>query len=563
MDIKKHIARIVCKAITSIYGEQLKTTDISEIVEVEVPNNKEYGDYATNVAMKLAKILHQPPIKIANDIANRIKETPELSEHFARIDVAPPGFINMTSSQKVLAEIMKMIVREDTNYGRGIIGEGKKAIVEFVSANPTGPLHIGHARNAVVGDSIARLLEAVGYDVSREYYFNDAGVQMKKLGESLRTRYLQQLGEDVPFPEDGYKGDYMVEIAKDFVKQYSSSQKDNENTQIFTDFAVKDILKTIEDDLRDLRIQFDNWFTETSLHKSGKVTETLEKLKSLGKLYEQDGAWWLRSSEKGDEKDRVVIKSDGEKTYLAPDIAYHDDKFGRGFDMIVNLFGADHHSYIDRLKAAVEFLGYDSSKLKCIIYQMVTLLRNGERTKLSTRSGEFITIREMIQEIGTDVIRFFLNMRSADSQMVFDWELAKDTSMNNPVFYVQYAHARFCSLFNKAKEMGIEWEGIDKSDISLLSTAEEKDMIKKMADLPTLVEESAAHLEPHHLTLYARELAGLFHQFFTIGTKDPDYRIIIPDNMLLTQARLSLIYCLRIVIRNTLTILGITAPERM
>lgn len=563
MDLNKSVYEIVLKNLKESFGNDLQDINLEDLLEVSVPNNKEHGDYATNVAMKLAKNLRQPPAKIAETLVNKINSDSENSSFFSKIEIVNPGFINFTLNENLYKDIMFNIFRQDSQYGKSASAVGKTAIVEFVSANPTGPLHIGHARNAVVGDSVARMLEAIGYQVTREYYFNDAGVQMNKLGRSLKARYLQEVGEDVELPEDGYKGAYMIDIAKKLHEEKGDHLKNEEGTKIFTDYAVKNILTTIDKDLKDMGIAFDSWFTETSLYENGKVDECIEQLKAKGSLYLNDGAWWLRSSEKGDEKDRVIIKSDKTMTYLAPDIAYHNDKFKRGFDIIVNLFGADHHSYVDRLKIALDFLGHDVSKLKCIVYQMVTLLKDGEKMKISTRSGEFISIKEMVEEVGVDVIRFFFNMRSADSQMVFDWELAKDTSMNNPVYYVQYAHARLSSLFKKSQELGIEWKGLGESDLSLLSTTEEKDIILKMAQLPATVEQSAMNLEPHHLTSYVRELAGQFHQFFTIGSKNSDYRIIIEDKPELTQARLSLVYCLRIVIRNTLHILGITAPESM
>jgi arginyl-tRNA synthetase len=558
MDINQHIESSVRDAAQH-YLQQLGQEEALPPVTIEIPKNKEYGDFAAPVAMLLARTLRKPPMEIAHTIAERIPP----DSMIARVNVAAPGFVNFTVTRNALCEILRHISKEKHNYGRCDIGQGKRALVEFVSANPTGPLHIGHARNAVVGDTIARCLEAAGYTVMREYYFNDAGVQMKKLGESLRARYLQQLGIQASLPTDGYQGEYLVEIARHLVGENGDTRKNETDTRFFTDYATKQILRTIDEDMKNLGITFDEWVSESEMHRKGKVRETLDELKARSKAYQHDGAWWLRSSEYGDEKDRVLVKRDGEPTYLAPDLAYHKFKYERRYDTLVNVFGGDHHGYVPRLAAGIEALGYPSSALHCVIIQMVTLLKGGERTKLSTRSGEFITLNSMINELGRDVVRFFFLMRSADSHLVFDWELAKDTSMNNPVYYVQYAHARFCSIFKKAAELGIEYQGSDHADLALLETAEEKDIIMLLAQLPQVIKKSAEAVEPHHLTLYLRELAGAFHQYFTIGTKESEYRVLVPDNPELTQARLALIDCLRTTIANGLSILGVSAPERM
>lgn len=558
MDINQHIESLVHDA-TQCYLRSLEREGMSTPVTIEIPKNKEYGDFATPVAMLLARALHKSAMEIASAIAQHIPADPLI----ARINVAPPGFINVAVTSNALAEIVRHISTEQSHYGRCDTGAGKRALVEFVSANPTGPLHIGHARNAVVGDTIARCLEAAGYAVTREYYFNDAGVQMKKLGESLRARYLQQLGAKAALPTDGYQGEYLVEIARHLISEIGDSRKDETDVSFFTNFASKEILHSIDQDMKSLGIAFQEWVSESTMHREGKVRETLDELKARDKAYQHDGAWWLRSSEYGDEKDRVLVKRDGEPTYLTPDLAYHKFKYERRYDMLVNVFGGDHHGYVPRLAAGIEALGYPSSVLHCVIIQMVTLLKGGERTKLSTRSGEFITLKSMIEELGRDVVRFFFLMRSADSHLVFDWELAKDTSMNNPVYYVQYAHARFCSIFKKAVELGIQYQGAERANLALLETAEEKDIIMLLAQLPQVIRKSAEAVEPHHLTLYLRELAGAFHQYFTIGTKEHEYRVLVPDNPELTQARLALVDCLRITIANGLSILGVSAPERM
>jgi len=483
--------------------------------------------------------------------------------YLQEVTVVKPGFINFRLNPAAGSLILKNILALEKNYGRQNVGGGKKVLIEFMSANPTGPLHIGHARNAILGDSIARVLEAAGYKVTREYYYNDAGVQMKKLGLSLKVRYLQALGKDVPFPADGYQGDYIKEIAGKLVSERGEALASKTDIQTFTHYAADHIIKLIDADMKTLGIHFDNWFSEASLHRNGKVDATMEYLKGKGMLYEKEGAWWLRSVKFGDEKDRVVVKSDGEKTYLAPDIAYHKDKFERGFDLLINVLGGDHHGYVPRLLAGVQALGYDPERLRCIVFQMVTLLKDGEQIKLSTRSGKFITLREVIEELGVNVVRFFFLMRSADSQMVFDWQLAKDHSMNNPVFYVQYAHARCCSLFKKADELGITWAGPEKCDISLLTLKEEQQVIKELERLPEVVKLSAETFEPHHITAYLCELAGAFHALFTSGTKDETRRFLRPDEPDLTQARLTLVAALRQTLANALTLIGITPMERM
>jgi len=558
MDINQHIESLVHDA-TQRYVRALGREEIPTAITIEIPKNKEYGDFATPVAMLLARALRKSPMEIANAIAELVAADPMI----ARVNAAPPGFINFTVTSNAHGEILRHISSKQAHYGRRDIGHGKRALVEFVSANPTGPLHIGHARNAVVGDTIARSLLAAGYAVTREYYFNDAGVQMKKLGESLRARYQQQLGVEAALPPDGYQGEYLVEIARSLVSEIGDSRKNETDVSFFTNYATKEILRSIDEDMKSLGITFDEWICESAMHHEGKVRETLDELKTRNKAYQHDGAWWLRSSEYGDEKDRVLVKRDGESTYLAPDLAYHRFKYERRYDILVNTFGGDHHGYVPRLAAGIEALGYPSSALRCVIIQMVTLLKDGERTKLSTRSGEFITLKSMINELGRDVVRFFFLMRSADSHLVFDWELAKDTSMNNPVYYVQYAHARFCSIFKKGAELGIQYRGADRANLALLETAEEKDIIMLLAQLPQVIRKSAEAVEPHHLTLYLRQLAGVFHQYFTIGTKESEYRVLVPDNQELTQARLALIECLRITIANGLSILGVSAPERM
>lgn len=528
-------------------------------VGIQAPKNPEHGDFATPVAFALAKQLKRPPLEIAKGIAEHWPED-DLVES---VDVAPPGFVNIRLKSESVSATVQTILEQGDRFGRSQLGAGRKAQVEFVSANPTGPLHIGHARNAIAGDTLARILAAAGYDVTREYYFNDAGVQMNKLGESLRARYLQAIGREAELPEDGYQGDYLVEIANRLQSEQGDALAGND-TEFFTARAVEAILKLIEEDLDSLDIHFDVWSTETSMYREKRVERVLASLRERGFVFDRDGAVWLRTTPFGDEKDRVLVKSDGTMTYLVPDIAYHDQKFERGFDLIVDVLGNDHHGYVPRLRAGLEALGHDTAGFRPRLYQMVSLLRSGEQMKLSTRSGEFITFKEMVAELGRDVVRFFFLMRELDSHLVFDWDLAKKADWNeNPVYYIQYAHARICSVFEKAESLGYRWEGIDASPLERLELPEEQALIKQLHGFSGAVERAARELEPHGLTLYLRDLAATFHNYFTRGTRDPAARVIQAEDGGLMQARMALITAVRIVLRNGFGLLGISAPAKM
>ena len=528
-------------------------------IELEAPRNPEFGDWASALAMQLARPLRKNPFQIAEGIVAAIAP----SDLIEPPSVVRPGFINFRLAPGAVAALVRRVLAEGAGYGRLDAYAGRRVLVEFVSANPTGPLHIGHGRGAIIGDSLARILEAAGYEVAREYYYNDAGVQMRVLGESLRARYLQALGEDAPFPENGYQGDYMVGLGERLAAERGDALRAETDPQPFTDYAAASIIELIRQDLARLRIGFDSWFSETTLHREGKVAAAIEELKARGKVYERDGAWWLASTEYGDEKDRVVIKSDGQYTYLAPDVAYHEDKFGRGYTRLVNVLGADHHGYVARLKAAVAALGHPAESLDCVLVQMVGVARGGEAVKLSTRAGDFITLKEVLDEIGVDVTRFLFLTRAADSQMVFDFDLAKDTSMNNPVYYVQYAHARCCSLMRKAEEEGLAWGGIEGADPALLTAPEERALAHQLDRLPDVVEESARAAEPVLMTAYLRDLATAFHAYFTAGNKDTALRVVRAGDPALTQARLSLIAALRTALANALGLLGVEPLERL
>ena len=553
----------VCGLIEQALNQYLEDAALEapESVEVvlEEPRKPEHGDWALSLPMKLARPLRRNPFEIAQGIAERI----EANELIEAPVVARPGFINLRLAVAGATRLIRHVVDQGEAWGRTGHYKGHRVIVEFVSANPTGPMHIGHCRGAVVGDALARIMEAAGYEVCREYYYNDAGVQMKKLGESLRARYLEALGRPTEMPEDGYQGDYILELAERLKAERGDQMTDQVDTGAFTDYATEKILKMIDADLERLRIHFDHYFSETTLHKDGRVKDVLDRLKAEGHIYPKDGAWWLRTTAHGDEEDRVVIKSDGEYTYLAPDIAYHQYKFERGFDRLIDVLGADHHGYVPRLKAAIEALGYRAEQLDVLLVQMVGVKRAGEVAKLSTRAGDFLPLSTVLEEVGPDVTRFLFLMRSTGSQMTFDFEMAKDTSMDNPVYYVQYAHARCCSLLRKAEDMDQGWNGAAGADLSLLGAAEEVAIVRQMDRIGRVVLQVARQAEPMLMTAYLTDLATAFHGYFTAGNRDGSLRVIQPGQPDLTQARLTLIVALRQTLANGLRMLGVEPLERL
>lgn len=550
MDLRESLSNVITAATREAFPDA-----VDVIAGIESPRMPEHGDFASNVAMGLAKTLRQAPLRIAEAIAAKIVP----GDLIAKVEVKPPGFINIFINDATAVAGLQQILDKGAEFGKSTKFAGKSAIVEYVSANPTGPLHIGHARNAAVGDCIARCLENGGYRVWREYYYNDAGAQIRRLGDSMKARYLQQFDSSVEFPEDGYHGEYVTEFAQELAQQVGNAWRDKDPAE-FAEFAKARVVKLIDADMAALGIHFDQKFSENSLHESGEVDRTLALMRERGCIYDQDGAVWLRTTEDGDEKDRVLVKQDGEKTYLAPDIAYHRNKFERGFDLVVNLLGADHHSYIVRLRAAMRGLGYDPERLHCLIYQLVTVMKGGEAVKFGKRAGDYITVREMIEELGPDVVRFFFNVRSSDSHMNFDWDLAKEQSQKNPVYYVQYAHARCCSIARKAEELGLKEAG---ADLTLLNSPEEQALMKLLYDYPRVVELAAAHLAPHHYVAYLRSVAESFNSYFTSGNTNEDLRVLMPDKPALSAARLALVRATRIVLANALGALGVSAPERM
>ena len=530
----------------AIFDGDLDLEKVPE-VSIEVPREKEHGDYATNLAMVLAGQAGMNPRKIAEIIVENFE-----SEIVEDISIAGPGFINFELKNAWLWNNLKIITKRAEDYGKIDIGKGKSVQIEFVSANPTGPLHVGHSRGAVVGDVTASIMEAAGYDVEREYYINDAGNQMDILGQSTLLRYRELLGEEIKMPEDVYAGDYIKEIAKDLYEEYGSDLMEKEEEQRFEicrEYAYQEMIKNIKHDLEEFGIEFDSWFSERTLHPD-KIQHAIDLLDDKGFIYQENDALWFKSTEFGDDKDRVIIKSDDSPTYMAADMAYHLDKLERGFDQLINVWGADHHGYIPRMKAVIEAFGYDRDKLEIIVVQMVNLLRGGEKMQMSKRAGSFVTMNEVNDEVGTDAARYYYVMRSTDSHLDFDLELAKEESSNNPVYYVQYAHARIHSILDNAELKA------DDENLDLLTNEAEIDLMKMLAKFPEEIKTIAESRQPHHLTTYAYDLATTFHSFYNNCR-------VNTDNEQLTQARLYLVNATLQVLKNVLTLLGISAPEQM
>lgn len=523
-------------------------------IVIETPKDKEHGDFATNVAMQLAKVAKKAPRAIADDIAANLDyETASIE----KLDVAGPGFINFFMKKDYLSDIVKTALAEKENFGSSDYGQGKKVQVEFVSANPTGTLHLGHARGAAVGDSLSNILHKAGYEVQREYYINDAGNQIDNLTLSLEARYLQEIGEDAVMPEDGYQGADIIGFAKEIVQDYGDRFKEADQEKrraFFREYGLKRETDKLKSDLADFRVRFDNWFPESSLYEENKIQPVLEELSSRGKTYEEDGATWFRSTEYGDDKDRVLIKNDGSYTYLMPDIAYHQDKFNRGFGELINIWGADHHGYIPRVSAAIQALGFEKEQLTVQIIQMVNLFENGEKVKMSKRTGNAVTMRELMDEVGIDATRYFFAMRAAETHLDFDLTLAKSESNENPVYYVQYAHARICSMLRQAEEKGFTPDV--SADLSLLSSEKDQELMKKIGEYPVAIADAAKRHAPHRITNYVYDLAQALHSFYNAEK-------VFSEDEALTKARLALIEATRITLKNALAVVGVEAPEKM
>jgi arginyl-tRNA synthetase len=547
MLMERYARDIVEKAVKGLGVEHIS-------VEFEIPR-EEFGDLATPVAMTLSKILRKAPRKIAQEIVSSIEER----DVFEKVDIAGPGFINFAFSKKYLFSELKSLLAEKQRFIRRDVGRGRRVQVEFVSANPTGPLHLGHGRGAAVGAALSNLLEAAGYSVEREYYINDAGRQVRLLGQSVFARYQRLLSVEYPMPDDGYRGAYVEGIAGKIIAGHGSKYSEmsfQDAADFFTEFSYKEMLREIEKDLKDFGIAFDTWQSERELYERNEIEKAIDDLMLRRRTYEQDGALWFKATEFGDDKDRVIRKSDGELTYFASDIAYHRKKMEKGFVEIIDIWGADHHGYISRLKAVIEALGYGAEHLTVLLVQMVTLLRGGKPVQMSKRAGEFVTLREVMDEVGGDTTKFIFLTRRPDSHLEFDLEVAKEQSAENPVFYVQYANARINSIVKHAAEKGIDTTALDGAELSLLSAAEEVRLLKKLLYYTDVFEAAVTSREPHRITFYLQELTGLFHPYYN------KYRVVT-DEPDLTKARLALCEGVRIVLRDGLEILGLTAPEKM
>lgn len=558
-NIREQIRNVVKKALAAATEKGLLPDIIIEDVFIETPKEKEHGDFSTNIAMVLAKQAKKAPVQIASVLIDNMDFT---DTYIQRAECAGPGFINFFLGTTWLYDTLKIISREGDDYGRIDIGRGKKVMVEFVSANPTGPLHMGNARGGALGDCIASVLQAAGYDVTREYYVNDAGNQIEKFGISLEARYIQLLkGEDaVEFPEDGYQGEDIIDHMRDYIEEYGDRLLDADpetRRRELVNYALPRNLERIRKGLEAYGINYDVWFSEQSLYDSGEFDETIDYLKGKGLLYEKDGAQWFRATDFGAEKDEVMIRSNGIPTYYASDIAYHRNKFiKRGFDWVINLWGADHHGHVARMKAAVAAVGVDPARLDVVLFQLVRLFKNGEIARMSKRTGRAISLDDLLEEVGRDAARFFFNMKAAGSHLDFDLDLAVKQSNENPVYYVQYAHARICSMLRLLEGEGISVPPVEEVDLALLSTPEELELIKKLAEYPDEIRIAAQTLEPSRLTRYVTDVASLFHSFYTeCRVKGEEERLM--------KARLLLVSATKTVIKNVLDILSINAPERM
>ncbi len=552
------LVKIIEKALNDCKKEgRLKVVSIPDIL-LEQPKRPEHGDLSTNIALALAGAEGKSPRQVAGEIKNKIKVPNDI---LTEVSIAGPGFINFRINQSCFIKVLDDVYKAGKKFGRSKLGKGKKVQVEFVSANPTGPLHVGHGRGAVYGDALASVLEANGYKVSREYYLNDAGNQINTLGKSVCWRIAGLEGEKAEPKEEYYQGEYIIDIAKEIInlKQYRKMKEKggDEFIKFCGEYAGKKIFDEIISDLARCGIKHDVYFKETTLYKKKEVEKTLEFLKKRGKAFESEGALWFKSTEYGDDKDRVLKKSDGSYTYFAADIAYHKDKYDRGFDRVIDVWGADHGGYVARMKAGVEAIGHDPKSFDAVLIQLVNLVRAGELVSMSTRRAEYETFGTLIDEVGKDVCRYFFLSRSHNAQLDFDLELAKSQTAENPVYYIQYAHARISSVFEKAGKLKLSG-----ADLNLLKLPEEISLARKLAEYPETVEAAANELEPHKIAFYLSELAKLFQSYYTKGKRGADYRFL-HDNKELQRSKCYLLKNIQTVIKNGLDLLGVTAPDRM
>ena len=554
---KDNIRQAVLVALAGAFAEGVIPPIEPPAFSIDKPKDKAHGDFAVNLAMIMSKQAAMRPRMIAEAIVAKLDSGLGWLE---KAEIAGPGFINFFLARDFFHPVLESVQDEDQNYGRSAFGGGRRILIEFVSANPTGLLHMGNGRGAALGDSLANVMSAAGYRVSREFYINDSGNQVEKFGESVEARYFELLGEDTSFPEDGYHGEDIIDTARRIIERDADKWINADSAArraYMIEAGLREKLAFIRKSLEDFGVVFDVWYSEKSLHESGKVIETVDILRRKGLVYDKDGAVWLDTSAIGDDKDEVLIRSNGYPTYFAADIAYHRDKFARGFDTAINLWGADHHGHVARMKAAVELFGYDPGALEVLLFQFVNLKRGGEIIRMSKRVGHYVTLDELLDEVGKDAARFFFITRSADSQMDFDLDLAKSQSAENPVYYVQYAHARIHSLLKMAfAQSGGDSLSREDADVSLLTHETEIELIREIADLPDEIIQAAIDREPHRLTRYAMDLASMFHSFYT------ECRCLV-DEKPLRQARLLLCDATRIALRNVLTIIGVNAPERM
>ncbi|SPF44994.1 Arginine--tRNA ligase [Syntrophobacter sp. SbD1] len=555
-NVRNRLESMIAESLHSVAGYKDLKAELS--IELDIPRISDHGDYASNIALGLTRHLKRNPRQIASEIVANLNDSDSILE---KVEIAGPGFINFFIKPAAWYGIIREVLDNAKKYGRLEIQRGPKVQVEFVSANPTGPLHIGHGRGAAIGDVLANILAARGFQVQREYYINDAGNQMDTLGRSLYFRYRQELGEGLEFPDNHYRGEYMLDLAKDFKRSHGDSFRKTpleEALPVFTDYAAERILDGIKEDLDIFGVHFDNWFSERDLHKIDSIAKTIEYFRERGFIYESEGAVWFKSTAFGDEKDRVVVRANGASTYFAADLAYHRDKFERGFESVVDIWGADHHGYVERMLAGVQAMGRTRDDLRIVLVQLVNLLRGGAPVAMSTRGGEFVTLREVIDEVGKDATRFIFLTRRTDSPLDFDLEVAKARSNDNPVFYVQYAHARLCSVFEVARDRGVEFDpgSVNDEAFRLLNLRQELDLIKQVGEFPEMVCECVRSLEPHYIPYYLHQLVSLFHSYYH------DNRILTEDAEL-TQARLCLAWTIKEVIGNALELLGVTAPQKM
>ncbi len=587
--MKTQLQALITQAVTTLQQRDDLPAEIHLDIQIERTRDKNHGDFACNVALMLAKQARCKP----RDLAQKIVDALPASAMVNKVEIAGPGFINFFMTEGSQRAVINKIIESGEAFGHSTIGQGKRVQVEFVSANPTGPLHVGHGRGAAYGATVADLLAAAGFKVHREYYVNDAGRQMNILAASTWLRYLENCGEAIIFPSNGYKGQYIYDIAAALHQTYGDALRHAANTvlddlpedenadgsgdkelyidalversktllgeegyKIVFDAALNSILADIREDLQEFGVIYEEWFSENSLVASGAIDRAVGRLKVSGHLYEQNGAWWFRSTDFGDEKDRVVIRENGQATYFASDIAYHMDKLERGFDRVIDVWGADHHGYVPRVKAALQALGDDVDKLDVLLVQFAILYRGGEKAQMSTRSGEFVTLRQLREEVGNDAARFFYVMRKCEQHMDFDLDLAKSQSNDNPVFYIQYAHARICSVMRQLDEKGLSWQLLDEDKFALLDNEHEQALITTLSRYPEVVEAAALAHEPHQIAYYLRDLANDFHTYYNAHQ-------FIVDEEAVRNARLALIIAVRQVISNGLGLLGVSSPDKM